>query len=382
MDSTVLITGAGFSKTLAENIVTFNGKTATVTSASDTVLAVTVPHTVQDGKITVSVSGHADSTTKDFTYLYTVTTFAGTGGYGSADGQGTQASFGAPQALALDAAGNIYVSDAPLKTIRKITKDGAVTTYAGTDPMSAAVGQISSIVVADASGILYCSDAYLSEILKVTPDGKTAVFAGRSPGYVNGVGRAASFYGPGGIAMDAGGNLCVGDAGNYVIRKITPDTVVSTYAFANHIGFLDGAIDVAQTNTISDLKINAAGTIYTVEIDGRLRTISGSTVSTLAGDGTQADADGIGTAAKFNFPLGIALDAAGNSYVTEYYGNRIRKVSPSGKVRTIAGTGNPGHSDGIGPKATFGGKIMGIGVTADGTIYVADASNYEIRRLQ
>jgi sugar lactone lactonase YvrE len=128
--------------------------------------------------------------------------------------------------------------------------------------------------------------------------------------------------------------------------------------------------------------MNAAGVLYFVSIDGRLRSISNGTVSTLAGDGSRADADGTGTAAKFNFPLGLALDAAGNAYVTEYLGNRIRKVSPSGKVRTIAGTGAQGNNNAIGSKATFGGKVLGIGIAADGTIYVADVSNYEIRRLQ
>jgi hypothetical protein len=380
-DSTVWIAGTGFSDTASVDIVTFNGKPATVTSASDTLLAVKVPATVQDGKITISVNGRADSSAQNFTYVYTVSTFAGSGLYGHVDAQGTAASFGSLLALAIDPSGNLFAADPANKTIRKIAKDATVSTYVSTDPLNAPIQQTTGIAI-DLAGNLYLTDAFLSVVQKLTPDGKVANIAGNgTPAYVNGTGIAASFYAPSGIALDANGNLYVGDGLNYCIRKVDPGAAATRYAFTNTDGDKDGTINIAQTSGITDLKMDPAGNIFFAELSGRIRKISPSgVVSTLAGDGI-VGLDSTGTPVKFNQPAGIALDAAGNIYVSEIGGYRIRKISLSGLVRTIAGTGAQGNTDGIGPTAAFG-RALGVAVDATGAVYVADSYNYKIRRIQ
>ena len=199
-----------------------------------------------------------------------------------------------------------------------------------------------------------------------------------SYGYSDGIGFAARFDEPFDVAIDKAGNLYVADADNHRIRKVTPKGEVSTLAGSGNSGHADGVGGAAQFDSPRGITIDAAGNLYVVDTgNARIRRITPKgEVSTLAGS-TRGFADGVGITAQFGYPLGIAIDAAGNLYV-EDTGN-IRKVTPKGEVSTLAGSAYA-HADGTGcderRPASFG-----IAIDAAGHIYVTDTGNHRIRKI-
>jgi sugar lactone lactonase YvrE len=147
-----------------------------------------------------------------------------------------------------------------------------------------------------------------------------------------------------------------------------------------HYGYVDGGPAVAAFGDIFGICVTNSGTIYVVDTGNRrIRRITAEgEVSTFAGSGTMGHADGVGTAAQFDYIRGICADAAGTLYVTEYY--RVRKITPEGVVTTLAGGENQGYVDGAGSTAQFFG-LMGICVDATGTLYVADSGNNRVRKI-
>jgi DNA-binding beta-propeller fold protein YncE len=190
---------------------------------------------------------------------------------------------------------------------------------------------------------------------------------------LDGTGTSAQFISPYGIAIDAAGNLYVSDYGAHSIRKITPAGVVSTV--------VKGA--TAMIFHPTGIAVDPSGTsIYVADESLRiLKSTQDGVVSLLAGSGQQGFKDGPAAVAKFNFPDGIALDASGNIYVGDKFNQRIRKVTPSGVVSTLAGDGTKGTRDGIGPLAQFN-LPTGVTVDASGSIYVTDTDNSRIRKIQ
>lgn len=267
--------------------------------------------------------------------VYNVVTVAGsTQGY--ADGVGVNAKFNSPTGIAIDNNGNIYVGDWLNNYVRKISPSSIVTTLAG-------------------NGV---------------------------PGYQNGTGIGAQFQYPNGVAVDAEGTVYVADRLNHRIRKITSSGVVTTLAGSGVAGFADGNGLNAKFYRPSDVTVDGNCIVYVADdYNHCIRKITPSgDVTTIAGNGTAGFADGIGAVARFNDPVNIAVDGNGNLYVTDYNNHRIRKITPTGFVTTIAGSGTPGYQDGISTTAKFY-LPTGLDVDYVGNVYVADRGNNRIRKI-
>jgi sugar lactone lactonase YvrE len=173
------------------------------------------------------------------------------------------------------------------------------------------------------------ADSYNNRIRKITAGGLVTTLAGRgSSGFADGAGTSAAFYNPWGIAVDESGNVYVGDYGNNRIRKITTGGVVTTLAGSGVAGSADGAGTAAAFYFPTGVTVDVAGNVYVADFfNNSIRKITaGGLVTTLAGEGDQANIDAIGLAAEFYFPTGVAVDVAGNLYVADTFNGSIRKI--------------------------------------------------------
>lgn len=289
------------------------------------------------------------------------------------------ARFKYPYGVAVDTTGNLFVADAGNNEVREITPKGSVTTLDGVSagleqPVSAAVDLYDNVYVGSSN-----------EILQIASDRSVTDIAGSDDsGSVNANGATASFSSPAGIAMDTSGNLYVADTDNNEIRKITPSGDVSTFAGSTKAGSADGVGTQASFNWPFGIAIDSSNNLYVSDYgNSEIRKITPSgTVSTLAGSKQKGDADGNGTVATFNLPAGIAIDSNDNLYVADRGNNQIRKISTTGLVivGTLAGSGKSGSADGTGAGASFNSPF-GVAVDGNGTVYVADTSNNEIRQI-
>jgi sugar lactone lactonase YvrE len=321
----------------------------------------------------------------------TVSTLAGNSSYnGLVNGTSTNASFNNPSGVTTDNAGNIYVADQSNNVIRKITVGGVVTTLAGNGFPGLVNGTGASAyfnnpcgVAVDAAGNVYVTDRYNNAIRKITPAGVVTTFAGGSGSIssVDGTGTAASFYYPYGITIDAGGNLFVAEQYGQRIRKITPAGVVTTVAGNGNTGSTNGAGTTATFYNPTGVAIDASGNLFVTDNMGNLvrKITPAGFVSTFAGSGVVGSANGTGTAASFNQPTGVNIDASGKIYIADQANNMIRLITSDGVVSTLAGNGTAAALNGLGIAATFS-RPTGIAI-GSGNIYVADYTNNLIRSI-
>lgn len=284
------------------------------------------------------------STTPNTVYL-----IAG-GTEGSADGVGPAAQFNREvNGVNLAPDGSLYIVDTENSTVRRILPDGTVSTLAGV-PRSegsadgtgaAARFRIPHAGAVDPAGNLYLADMHNHTIRKVTPGGTVTTVAGmaQQSGSTDGIGSAARFYHPSSVALDAAGNLYVTDSSSFTIRKVTPAGVVTTVAGAPlEAGSTDGPAATARFYAPGGIVIDSAGNLYVSEYNNKtVRKITpAGMVSTFAGAAGQSGvADGPGASARFQEPLGLAIDAGDNLYLAD--SAVVRKITPAGVVSTVAG---------------------------------------------
>ncbi len=379
--------------TPAAVVTTFAGAAgvAGATDATGALARFSAPRgTAVDRSGNIFVADNGNQTIRRITPGGAVTTFAGTPGSLVTDGTGTAAGFRGPTGIAVDAAGNLYVSDIS-QTIRKITPAAVVTTIAGgvdipgrVDGNGAAARFNNPLgLTVDSSGVVTLVSAAF--VRRITPAGEVSTVAGApGGGSADGTGTNASFSTPRGVVLDSAGNLFVTDTDNHTIRKITPAAVVTTFAgAAGQAGSTDATGTAARFNTPRGIGIDSANNLYVADGGNHtLRKISpAGVVTTLAGSaGLAGSADGSGAAARFDQPRGVAVDRDGNVFVIDYNNQTIRRVTPAGAVSTVAGSpGQLGNVDDTGAAARFNFP-NDIAVDAAGNLYVADFANYSIRK--
>lgn len=310
-------------------------------------------------------------------------------GYGNAVGTLSTARFAHPTGVALDLLGNIYIADRENNIIKKISSDGTVSVLAGSGAEGSADGVGSTAtfyapitLATDVANNVYVADYGSSLIRKITPTGVVTTLAGSTPGFANGTGTAAQFGSPSGITVDNSGNVFVGDRDNNLIRKITPAGVVTTFAGSGAVGAVNGIGTAASFHHPQCLTCDNNENLYVTDFNSIIRKITpAGVVTTFAGSGITGSIDGVGTAASFNLPVGIAADHLGNIYVADAGNLLIRKITPAGVVTTLAGTGSVGFVNGIGTAASFSG-LYDLAIDTEGNLYGADAyHNGAIRRI-
>ncbi len=332
-----------------------------------------------------------------------ITTVAGTGIAGFS-GDGASATLGqldSPDGVAVDTAGNVYIADYNNMRIRKVNPLGVISTYAGNGgafnngdggPATSATIDAPNGVAVDSAGNVYIA-SYYNKIRKVTAATSIiTTFAGYTiaVGWSGDGGLAtnAQFNSPNAIAFDKYGNSYIADWGNQRVRKINTLGIISTICGTGLSGYGgDGAsATAAYLNNPTGVAVDVAGNIYIadqenhrvrkIDLSGIITTVAGTGIAGYSGD------NGLATAAQLYEPRNITFDRFGNIYIAEWGNKRIRKITvATGIITTVAGTGVSGALGDGGPATSAQLKCMGVAVNKAGDIYIADYTNHKIRKV-
>jgi sugar lactone lactonase YvrE len=340
----------------------------------------------------------------------TITTIAGTGvrGYSGDGGPATAARLNlAPYGggVAVDGAGNVYFADASNHRVRKVSAAGTITTVAGTGvrgfsgdggPATRAQLFTPDDVALDREGNLYIADVVNDRVRRVGRDGTITTVAGSGRNGFGGDGgpaTAARLTLPDGVAVDGQGNLYISDTGNHRVRKVSRAGTITTIAGngTRAYGGDGGPATQAQLFSPEGLAVDGRGNVYIVDSRNfRIRKVSPQgTITTFAGTGVSGFSGDGGPATRARLALfppdftGLAIDGRGNVYIADGRNGRVRVVTPAGTISTVAGTGSQGRFGGDGGPASKAQLAWPLGVAVDtrGNLYIADTFNHRVRKV-
>ncbi len=333
-----------------------------------------------------------------------ITTVAGNGngGYSGDGGPATNAWFNTPAGVAVDSSGNIYITDSWNFRVRKVDTSGIINTIAGNGtsgfsgdggPASVAELALPMGIVIDDSGNIYIADQYNQRVRKISKSGAINTFAGTGTAGITGNGgqaTGAQLNYPIGLALDDSGNVYIVDEFNSCIRKVSASGVINSFAGNTIRGFAGdwGPATKAELNWPTGVGTDKKGNVFIADgTNNRIRKVDGADIiTTLAGGGGgnagYSGDGGAATSAELNHPADVAIDAAGNIYIADQQNNRIRKVNTSNVISTFAGRGTAGSAGDGGPATNaYLRKPAGVAVDDSGNVYIADTYNMRVRKV-
>ncbi|GHG77771.1 hypothetical protein GCM10018980_76300 [Streptomyces capoamus] len=332
-----------------------------------------------------------------------IRTFAGAGvaGCKGDNKMALEAELHGPYGIVVDGTGTLYFCDRENNRVRKVTTDGRIRTVAGTgaagfsgDDGSALSAQLNHPrgVAADSAGNLYIADSDNHRVRKVTPDGKISTFAGTDTAGSDGDGGPAAeaqLNLPIGVAVDSAGDLYIADNMNHRVRKVTmADGKINAFAGDGTPGNKgdDGSAVAAQLKQPVGVAVDGRGEVYItdfgnhrvrkVTIEGKIRAVAGTGTAGFGGDGGPA------TSAQLHYPVGVVVDSIGDLYIADRDNHRVRKVAHDGKISTVAGTDTAGFDGDGGPAAEAElNHPYGLAVDCVDALYITDFDNHRVRKV-
>lgn len=328
----------------------------------------------------------------------TLSIIAGTGSLGSPiPGPATSSPLNAPYGVAVDSAGNVYIADLNNNVIEKVTPSGTLSIFAGTGspglpiPGPATSSPLNSPrgIAVDSAGNVIIGDSDNSVVEQVTPSGTLSIIAGTPGSYgppIPGPATSSPMDAPTGVAIDSAGNLYIADEGNNQIYKVTPSGTLSIIAGTRGSGSpTPGPATNSEFYSPSSVAVDSTGNVYVSDEGNNLieKVTPSGTLSIIVGTpgSSGPPTPGPAISSSLNNPLGVAVDSAGNVYIADQTNNVIEKVTPSGVLSIIAGSGSLGPAT-PGPATSSPLRYPdAVAVDSRGNLYIADQSNSEIEEV-